>query len=481
MDTQHALTFDDVLLAPNYSETLPKDADTSIDLTKKIRLGIPFLSAAMDTVTEAKLAIAMASEGGIGIIHKNFTIEKQAEEVLSVKKFESGIITNPVFISPEHTLKDVLILTSKYSFSSFPVIDKNKKLVGILTNRDIRFVNDITTYVKDLMTTDLVTVNKMVSLDEAKSILHKNRIEKLPIIDSQKHLKGMLTVKDILKRKRKPNACKDNEGKLCVGAAVGPKDFDRIDAIYKAGADIIVVDTAHGHSKNVLDCIRYIKKNYDVDVIGGNIATRQAAEDLIGAGADVVKIGIGPGSICTTRVISGVGMPQITAITDCAQGLKDSNIKMIADGGIKYSGDIPKAMVAGADAIMMGSALAGCEESPGRTVYMKGRKYKAYRGMGSVRAMIKGSKTRYGQDNVANDKLVPEGVEGIVPYKGSVEETLYQLTGGLKSAMGYTGSGTIAELKKKGRFIRITAAAHRESYPHDITITDEAPNYKFED
>ena len=472
------LTFDDVLLVPNYSEIIPRDTDTSVRISKKIKLNIPLLSSPMDTVTGAKFAIALASEGGIGVIHRNMTIKEQVAEVCSVKNFESGVIRNPVCVSAEQSVSDVLDYVSKYGFSSFPVLDKDRKLVGIITNRDMRFVNDVSVKVGELMSTDVVTVDRKVSVDEAKDILHTQRIEKLPIVDSFGKLEGMITVRDLLKSKSNPFSCKDLEGKLCVGAAVGSMDQDRVDALCKAGVDIIVVDTAHGHSKNVLESVKFIKKNYDVDVIGGNVVTASGAQDLVSAGADCVKVGVGPGSICTTRVVSGVGVPQISAVMDCCNAVSGSGVSVISDGGVKFSGDIGKAIVAGADAVMLGSMFAGCNETPGRVVYMNGRKYKTYRGMGSVGAMIDGSKSRYFQDSVANDKLVPEGVEGIVPYKGSLEEVVFQIIGGFKSAMGYCGAKTIPEMKKKGKFIKVSSAGLKESHPHDIKITDEAPNYR---
>ncbi|KUK10351.1 MAG: Inosine-5'-monophosphate dehydrogenase [Clostridia bacterium 41_269] len=471
------LTFDDVLLVPNYSEVLPREVDTTTWVTRNIKLNIPILSAGMDTVTEARLAIALAREGGMGVIHKNMSIEKQAMEVDRVKRSEFGIIIDPIYLSPEHTIQDALDIMARYRISGIP-ITVNGKLVGILTNRDLRFERDTTKKVKEVMTTDpLITAPVGTTLDEAKEILQKYKIEKLPIVDENFNLKGLITIKDIEKARKYPNSAKDENGRLIVGAAVGISDtsLKRVDALVKAGVDCIVVDTAHGHSKAVLEMIEKIKKHYpDVDVIGGNVGTREGAKAVIEAGADGVKVGIGPGSICTTRVIAGIGVPQITAIYECYQEAKKYNIPIIADGGIKYSGDICKALAAGANAVMIGSLFAGTEESPGEVEIYQGRSYKVYRGMGSLGAMKEGSSDRYFQEGT---KLVPEGIEGRVPYKGPLSETVYQLVGGLRAGMGYCGAKNIKELQEKAKFIKMTPAGLRENHPHDVTITKEAPNY----
>jgi len=471
------LTFDDVLLVPNYSEVLPKEVDTTSWVTKNIKLNIPILSAGMDTVTEARLAISLAREGGMGVIHKNMPIEKQALEVDRVKRSEFGIIIDPIYLSPEHTIQDALDIMARYRISGIP-ITVNGKLVGILTNRDLRFERDTTKKVKEVMTTDpLITAPVGTTLDEAKEILQKYKIEKLPIVDENFNLKGLITIKDIEKARKYPNSAKDENGRLLVGAAVGISDtsLKRVDALVRAGVDCIVVDTAHGHSKAVLKMIEKIKKQYpDVDVIGGNVGTREGTKAVIEAGADGVKVGIGPGSICTTRVIAGIGVPQITAIYECYQEAKRYNIPVIADGGIKYSGDICKALAAGANAVMIGSLFAGTEESPGEVEIYQGRSYKVYRGMGSLGAMKEGSSDRYFQEGT---KLVPEGIEGRVPYKGPLSETVYQLVGGLRAGMGYCGAKNIKELQEKAKFIKMTSAGLRESHPHDVTITKEAPNY----
>ena len=472
------LTFDDVLLIPQKSDVTANMVDVSTKLTKKINLNIPVISSAMDTVTESALAIAMARAGGVGIIHKNMTIEQQAVEVDKVKRSEHGVITDPFFLSPEHTLADADALMGKFKISGVPVT-VDGKLVGILTNRDLRFEEDFTKKIKDVMTYEnLVTAKEGTTLDEAQEILRKHKIEKLPIVDDNGNLKGLITIKDIEKSVKYPNAAKDKHGRLLAGAAIGITDdvLDRVKALVDARVDVLVLDSAHGHSKNIIECLKKVKQNYpDVDVIAGNIATAEACEELIKAGADAVKVGIGPGSICTTRIVAGVGVPQITAIYDVAQIAKKYGIPVIADGGIKYSGDIPKAIAAGADLIMVGSLLAGCEESPGESEIYQGRRFKVYRGMGSIAAMERGSKDRYFQ--TGSKKLVPEGVEGRVPYKGPLADTIFQLMGGLRSSMGYCGARTIEELKEKGKFVRITAAGLRESHPHDISITKEAPNY----
>ncbi|WZL73858.1 IMP dehydrogenase [Clostridiaceae bacterium 35-E11] len=480
---KEGLTFDDVLLIPQKSNVLPKDVDTKTRLTKKIKLNIPLMSAGMDTVTEAKLAIAMAREGGIGIIHKNMSIESQALEVDKVKRSEHGVIVDPFYLSPDHVIGDALELMERYHISGVPITDENKKLVGILTNRDIRFENDVNKKIKDAMTKDnLVTAKEGISMEEAEKILKSRKIEKLPIIDDEGYLKGLITIKDIEKAIQYPNSAKDGRGRLLVGAAIGITTdmMERATALIKAGVDVITIDTAHGHSQGVLDAVKKMKATYpDVQVIAGNVATTEATKDLIEAGADAVKVGIGPGSICTTRVVAGIGVPQITAVYDCAQVAKEYDIPIIADGGIKYSGDIPKAIAAGADVCMIGSLFAGTEESPGETVIYKGRSFKLYRGMGSTAAMASGSRDRYFQEDAK--KFVPEGVEGKVPYRGRLKDIVYQLVGGLKAGMGYCGTATIQDLKENGKFTKITSAGLIESHPHDISITKEAPNYSVRD
>lgn len=478
-----ALTFDDVLLVPAKSNVLPRDVDVSTRLTNKIKLNIPLISAAMDTVTEWQMAIAIAREGGIGIIHKNLSIEEQAEMVDKVKRSESGMIRDPITVFPHQTVADALELMQKYRISGIPVVDENNKLVGILTNRDLRFEPDLSLRVEQLMTKDnLITATGKISLTEAEKILQKHKIEKLPVVDKNHKLIGLITYKDIQKKKSFPNACKDELGRLRVGAAVGidRSTMDRVEALRGSGVDVIVVDTAHAHSTAVLDTIKKVKKKFpELDLIGGNVGTSEATIDVIKAGADCVKVGIGPGSICTTRVIAGVGIPQISAIMECAKAARKYNIPIIADGGIKQTGDIAKAIAAGADSVMIGSLFAGTEESPGEIVLYEGRSYKVYRGMGSLEAMKKGSKDRYFQD-VEDDikKLVPEGIEGRVPYKGPLSETVNQMIGGLRSAMGYCGVKNIKELQTKTCFVKITEAGLKESHPHDITITKEAPNYR---
>ncbi|GAB6887131.1 IMP dehydrogenase [Desulfothermus okinawensis JCM 13304] len=476
-----ALTFDDVLLLPDYSEVIPSDVDVSTYLTPQIKLNIPILSAAMDTVTEARMAISMARQGGIGIIHKNLSIEDQVLEVKKVKKSESGMIIDPVSIEPEHSVGHALKIMAQYRISGLPVV-RGSRVVGIVTNRDVAFVEDMETKVEEVMTKkNLITVPPGTDLEKAKKILHENRIEKLLVVDENNNLKGLITIKDINKIKKYPNACKDSFGRLRVGAAVGVgKDLKaRVDALVGAQVDVLVLDSAHGHSKNVIQGVKFIKSNYpDIPLIAGNVATYQGAKDLIEAGADSVKVGIGPGSICTTRVVAGVGVPQITAIMDVVPACREKDRCLIADGGIKFSGDIVKAIAAGADSVMMGGMLAGTEESPGETVLYQGRRYKIYRGMGSLDAMKEGSKDRYFQENL--EKLVPEGIVGRVPYKGEVSETIYQLVGGLKAGMGYCGCRNIKELQTKARFVQITQAGYRESHVHDVIITKEAPNYQID-
>lgn len=475
------ITFDDVLLVPAYSEVTPNMVDLSTRLTNKVRLNIPMMSASMDTVTEHRMAIAMARQGGIGIIHKNMSVEAQAEEVDKVKRSENGVITDPFSLSPEHTLQDADELMSKFRISGVPVTE-NGKLVGIITNRDLKFEEDFSKKIKESMTSEgLITAKEGITLEEAKKILAKARKEKLPIVDDSFNLKGLITIKDIEKQIKYPLSAKDEQGRLLCGAGVGitANMLDRVDALVQAHVDVIVVDSAHGHSANIVKAVRDIKAKYpDLQVIAGNIATGAAAKSLIEAGADAIKVGIGPGSICTTRVVAGIGVPQITAIMDCHQVAKEYNIPLIADGGIKYSGDVTKAIAAGANVCMMGSILAGCDESPGTFELYQGRKYKVYRGMGSLAAMENGSKDRYFQQDAK--KLVPEGVEGRVAYKGTVEDTIFQLIGGLRSGMGYCGAPTIEELIEKAQFIKISAASLKESHPHDIHITKEAPNYSID-
>ncbi len=472
------LTFDDVLLIPAESNVLPADIDLHTRLTKKITLNIPLMSSAMDTVTESRMAIAIAREGGIGIIHKNMSIEAQAEQVDMVKRSENGVITNPFWLAPGHTLAEANELCAKYKISGVPICD-NGKLIGIITNRDMKFETDMTKLIDSVMTKEnLVTAPEGTILAEAKEILRRHKIEKLPIVDKDFRLKGLITIKDIEKAQVYPNSARDEKGRLLVGAAIGAtKDvLDRVAALVEAGVDVLCLDSAHGHSHNIIESVKRIKAHYpDVQLIAGNVATAEATRALIEAGADCVKIGIGPGSICTTRVVAGIGVPQITAVYDAACVAKEYGIPVIADGGIKYSGDLVKAIAAGGDVVMVGSLLAGCEEAPGDTEVFQGRQFKVYRGMGSLGAMAKGSKDRYFQED--NKKLVPEGVEGRVPYKGAVSETIYQLMGGLRSGMGYCGCGTVVELQEKAQFVQITAAGLRESHPHDIYITKEAPNY----
>ncbi len=472
------LTFDDVLLVPAESNVLPAEVELTTWLTKKIKLNIPLMSAAMDTVTEVRMAIAIAREGGIGIVHKNMSIGAQAEQVDMVKRSENGVITNPFWLGPGHTLAEADELMAKYRISGVPICD-NGKLIGIITNRDMKFETDMTQLIDNVMTKEhLVTAPEGTTLEQAKEILRRHKVEKLPIVDDNFRLKGLITIKDIEKAREYPNSARDEKGRLLVGAAIGVTSdvLDRTAALVEAGADVLVLDSAHGHSKNILDCVKRIKSLYpDVQLIAGNVATADGTRALIEAGADCVKIGIGPGSICTTRVVAGIGVPQITAVYDSAKAAAEYGIPVIADGGVKYSGDIVKAIAAGGSVVMLGSLLAGCEESPGETEVFQGRKFKVYRGMGSLGAMSKGSKDRYFQED--NKKLVPEGVEGRVPYKGFVSETIYQLVGGLRSGMGYCGCNNIGELQHNSKFIHITAAGLRESHPHDIYITKEAPNY----
>ncbi len=480
---KECLTFDDLLMIPAESHILPKDVDTSTQLTQTIRLNIPIISAAMDTVTESRAAIALAREGGIGIIHRNMSIERQVIEVDRVKKSESGMIIDPITIGPAQRVREAVELMSRYKISGVPVV-KNKKLVGILTNRDLRFETNLDQPVSAVMTKkNLVTVSSSISLEESKQLLHKHRIEKLLVVDEEFNLKGLITIKDIEKIEKFPNASKDSLGRLRVGGAVGIIDREaRVEALYTAGVDVIVIDTSHGHSKGVLDAIRSTKANFPkCQVIAGNVATADGAEALIKAGADGVKVGVGPGSICTTRIVAGVGVPQMSAIRDSAKSAVRHDIPVIADGGIKFSGDIVKAIGAGAHAVMIGGLFAGTEETPGETVLFQGRSYKIYRGMGSLEAMKEGSRDRYMQDDIESSlKLVPEGIEGRVPFKGALSDSIYQLIGGLKAGMGYAGCRTIEELRTKARFVKITSAGLRESHVHDVLITKEAPNYRLD-
>lgn len=475
------ITFDDVLLVPAYSEVIPNEIDLSTNLTKTIKLNIPMMSAGMDTVTEHRMAIAMARQGGIGVIHKNMSIEAQAEEVDRVKRSENGVITDPFYLSPEHTLEDANNLMAKYRISGVPITE-GKKLVGIITNRDLKFETDYSKKIKDSMTSEnLITAHEGINLDEAKKILAKARKEKLPIVDKDGNLKGLITIKDIEKQIKYPLAAKDAQGRLLCAAAVGitANVLDRVSALVEAKVDAVVLDCAHGHSANVIRCVKMIREKYpDLQIIAGNVATGAAVKDLIEAGADAIKVGIGPGSICTTRVVAGIGVPQISAIMDCYNTAKEYGIPIIADGGIKYSGDMTKAIAAGANVCMMGSMFAGCDEAPGTFELFQGRKYKVYRGMGSIAAMENGSKDRYFQENAK--KLVPEGVEGRVAYKGSIEDTVFQLIGGIRSGMGYCGAKDIETLKENGKFVKISAASLKESHPHDIHITKEAPNYSID-
>ncbi|NNJ28466.1 IMP dehydrogenase [Lacrimispora defluvii] len=476
------ITFDDVLLVPAYSDVIPNQVDLSTNLTKTIKLNIPLMSAGMDTVTEHRMAIAMARQGGIGIIHKNMSIEEQAEEVDKVKRSENGVITDPFYLSPEHTLKDADELMGKFRISGVPITE-GKKLVGIITNRDLKFEEDFSRKIKECMTSEnLVTAREGITLMEAKKILAKARVEKLPIVDDEFNLKGLITIKDIEKQIKYPLSAKDGQGRLLCGAAVGitANVLDRVKALVEAKVDVVVLDSAHGHSENVIRCVRMIKETYPaLSVIAGNVATGEATKALIEAGVDAVKVGIGPGSICTTRVVAGIGVPQISAVMDCYSVAKEHGVPIIADGGIKYSGDLTKAIAAGGSVCMMGSMFAGCDESPGTFELYQGRKYKVYRGMGSIAAMENGSKDRYFQTDAK--KLVPEGVEGRVAYKGMVEDTVFQMLGGLRSGMGYCGAKDIKTLQETGRFVKISAASLKESHPHDIHITKEAPNYSIDE
>ena len=480
---QEALTFDDVLLVPAHSTVLPNTANLSTQLTKEIRLNIPMLSAAMDTVTETKLAISLAQEGGIGFIHKNMTIERQADRVRKVKKFESGIVSEPVTVSPDLTLAALAEMVKKNGFAGYPVVDTENNLIGIITGRDTRFVKDLSKTVSQLMTKkeDLVTVKEGASRETILELMHKNRVEKVLVVDDAFKLKGMITVKDFQKAEQKPNACKDEFGRLRVGAAVGagPGNEERIDALVKAGVDVLLIDSSHGHSEGVLQRVRETRAKYpNLPIVAGNVATAEGAIALADAGASAVKVGIGPGSICTTRIVTGVGVPQITAIADAAAALKERGIPVIADGGIRFSGDIAKAIAAGASCVMVGSMFAGTEEAPGEIELYQGRAFKSYRGMGSLGAMAKGSSDRYFQSDNAADKLVPEGIEGRIPYKGYLKEIIHQQMGGLRSCMGLTGCATIEELRTKAEFVRISGAGIKESHVHDVTITKEAPNYR---
>ncbi len=475
---KRALTFEDVLLVPQYSEVLPKEVDISTQLTKNIKLNIPMVSAAMDTVTEYQAAIAMAHLGGIGIIHKNMDIDAQVTQVLKVKKSENGVIKDPMFLEPSASLCHAVDMMKEYNFSGFPVVDKHHKLLGILTSRDMRFEKDMNKKVEDTMTKmPLIVGQDGISLEDAKQLMHENRIEKLPIVDKDNVLRGLITIKDIKKTIRYPNAIKDDFGRLRVGAAIGVGQLDRAKALVDAGVDVLVLDSAHGHSKGIIDTVKDIKKAMEIDVIAGNVATGEATQALIDAGVDAVKVGIGPGSICTTRIVAGVGVPQISAIDECAAVGRQHGIPIIADGGVKYSGDLAKALAVGASCVMAGSLLAGTKESPGETIMYQGRQYKSYRGMGSIGAMTKGSTDRYFQEGTAADKLVPEGIEGRVPYRGEIATVIHQMLGGLRSSMGYCGSASIPIFWDKAEFVEITSAGLKESHVHDVIITQEAPNY----
>lgn len=476
---KRALTFEDVLLVPKYSEILPKEVDIRTKLTKNITLNIPLVSAAMDTVTEHRAAIMMARLGGIGIIHKNMDVESQVREIRRVKKSESGIIIDPVSIKATATLREALEIMSEYRISGVPVVDDDDTLIGILTNRDLRFENDYTKNVEELMTKmPLITVKKGTTLDDAEAIFRTNKVEKLPVVDENNKLAGLITIKDLKKRQEYPNANKDAFGRLRVGAAIGVGQLDRSRALVAAGVDVLVLDSAHGHSKGIIDTVKMIKKELDVDIIAGNIATSEAAEALVAAGVDGIKVGIGPGSICTTRIVSGVGVPQMSAIEECSEVGRKHGVPVIADGGIKYSGDFAKALAAGAQSVMVGSLLAGTDESPGELITYQGRQYKTYRGMGSIGAMTKGSSDRYFQEGTAADKLVPEGIEGRVPHAGSIRDVIFQMVGGLRSSMGYVGARDIIDYQEKAEFVEITSAGLKESHVHDVIITHEAPNYR---
>ena len=475
------ITFDDVLLEPRYSDFVPSEADVTTQLTKRIKLNIPLLSSPMDTVTESAMAVALAREGGIGIIHKNLSIHDQVSEVIKVKRSANGIINNPATLPPTATVADARKLMDANRVSGIPITVEGGKLVGIITRRDLRFQENSTLPISEVMTKEnLVTATGTVTLEEAEKILMEKKVEKLLLVDDKYVLTGLITIKDIDMMRSYPNACKDAMGRLRVGAAVGVHDYERVDSLVATGVDVLVLDSAHGHSKNVLDTVRRIKKDWDIDLIVGNIATAEAALDLVEAGADAIKVGIGPGSICTTRVVSGVGVPQISAIFHVAQAVEGSPVSVIADGGIRYSGDITKALAAGAHVVLLGGLLAGLEESPGAKVFYQGRQFKAYRGMGSLGAMVRGSSERYRQSKAGPDKLVPEGVEGRVPYRGELGAFVYQLVGGLRAGMGYCGTRTIEQLRRDARFIQISSATVRENHPHDIKITQEAPNYNSE-
>ena len=475
---KRALTFEDVLLVPQHSVVLPKEVCLKSNLTKRVTLNIPIVSAAMDTVTEYKAAIAMAHLGGIGIIHKNMDIATQAKQITKVKKSESGIIIDPIFIGPDKTVADADALMGEYKISGVPVVDEDLKLLGIITNRDMRFITDMSLSIADVMTkAPLVTARVGITLEEAAKVLQQHKIEKLPIVDENDVLQGLVTIKDIEKKEKFPNANKDEHGRLRVGAAIGVGQLDRATALVEAGVDVIVLDSAHGHSQGIIDTLKLIKKTLDVDVIAGNIASAAAAQDLIDAGADAVKVGIGPGSICTTRIVAGVGVPQISAIDEVAEVANKAGVPVVADGGIKYSGDVAKALAVGASSVMLGSALAGTYEAPGDMILFNGRQFKEYRGMGSIGAMTKGSTDRYFQEGTAADKLVPEGIEGRVPYRGRISDVVHQMIGGLRSSMGYCGSESIKAFWEKAEFVEITSAGLRESHVHDVTITKESPNY----
>ncbi len=475
---KRALTFEDVLLVPQHSLVLPKEVSIKSNLTKRVTLNTPIVSAAMDTVTEYKAAIAMAHLGGIGIIHKNMDIETQAKQITKVKKSESGIIIDPIYIAPDKTVADADALMGEYKISGVPVVDENMKLLGIITNRDMRFITDMSLIISDVMTkAPLFTAKPGITLEDAAKILQEHKIEKLPIVDENDVLQGLVTIKDIEKKEKFPNANKDEHGRLRVGAAIGVGQLDRARALVEAGADVIVLDSAHGHSQGIIDTLILIKKTLDIDVIAGNIATAAAAQDLIDAGADAVKVGIGPGSICTTRIVAGVGVPQISAIDEVAEVANKAGVPVVADGGIKYSGDVAKALAVGASSVMLGSALAGTYEAPGEMILFNGRQFKEYRGMGSIGAMTKGSTDRYFQEGTAADKLVPEGIEGRVPYRGRISDVVHQMIGGLRSSMGYCGSESIKVFWEKAEFVEITSAGLKESHVHDVTITKESPNY----
>ncbi|BBE31359.1 inosine-5'-monophosphate dehydrogenase [Tepiditoga spiralis] len=481
---REALTFDDVLLVPQYSEIVPTKVNTTTNLIKNIKIKVPFISAAMDTVTESEMAKAMAREGGVGIIHKNMSIERQAHQVAKVKRAENGVIFDPITISPNTKVYEAEKLMKEYKIGGFPVVDKKGKLLGILTNRDIRFERNSKKLVKELMTPykKLIVAGTHIGLKKAKEILHENKIEKLPIVDENGKIEGLITIKDVMAVIEHPNATRDSKGRLVVGGAIGISDgLERSRALIQEDVDFLVLDSAHGHSKNIIETLKKIKNEYpNIPIMAGNIATKKAAKDLIEAGADAIKVGIGPGSICTTRIIAGIGVPQLTAIMDVFEIAKEHNIPVIADGGIRYSGDIVKALVAGAKSVMIGSIFAGTDEAPGETIIYGGRKFKTYRGMGSIGAMEKGSKDRYFQSEIEeSEKLVPEGVEGMVPYKGGVKDIIYQLLGGLKAGMGYNGAETIEKLRENSEFIKITPASMQESHPHDISITKESPNYSY--